>query len=72
MFEWISKLLGIGQNVTDPKHITKKEIDRYQYRIEAALEYLEVDRRVGEYKNITDEKQEQLKIHFSKRIKDAN
>ena len=48
------------------------ESRRLKYRIEAAVNYVHVDEKIGEYKGITDKKQKELKIHFSKRIFDES
>ena len=46
------------------------EIRKLRYRVEAAMAFVHVVEKSGEYKGITDEKQRQLEIHFIKRIFD--
>ena len=46
------------------------ELRKARYRIEAAMHYVHVDRKEGEYKDIPDDKQKALKIHFGKRVFD--
>lgn len=50
--------------------LTAQPIKRLQYRVEAAMDYAHIVRRVGEYKDLTDTKREELMIHFEKRIFD--
>lgn len=45
---------------------------RLQYRIEAAINYVFVDEKSGQYKDISEEKRKEYKIHFRKRIFDEN
>lgn len=47
-----------------------RPINKLRYRIEAAIEYVLLDERVGEYKSFDDEKRLQYKNHFRKRIFD--
>ena len=49
-----------------------KEKNRLMYRIESAMEYVFVSERAGEYKDISDKKQQSLLLHFRKRIFDAS
>lgn len=50
--------------------VAGKEIARYKYRAEAGMHYFLVDKKVGEYELITDDRQRKLKIHWGKRIFD--
>ncbi len=68
----IGKVFGFGSNMTDPKQYTIKIHKRLMYRIEAAMEYVSVDERTGEYKDIDPEDQAKLKLHFRKRIFDVS
>lgn len=43
---------------------------KMQYRVEAAQNYVFVDEKAGQYKDLTPEKQKGLKLHFRKRIFD--
>lgn len=49
-----------------------KERNRLLYRIEASTNYVFVDEKVGEYKDIDDKRQKKLKLHFRKRIFDSS
>lgn len=50
--------------------ISGAEVRRLQYRVEAGMNYVFVRERVGQYKDITDKKREELLTHFRKRIFD--
>lgn len=52
--------------------VTAQPIKRLQYRAEAAMHYVHVVRKVGEYKELTDDKREELMIHFEKQIFDES
>lgn len=52
--------------------VTAQPIKRLQYRVEAAMNYVHVVRKFGEYKDLPDEKREELMIHFEKRIFDES
>ena len=43
---------------------------RLRYRVEAAMNYVFVDEKTGEYKDVSEEKQKDLKVHFRRRIFD--
>lgn len=47
-------------------------IKRQNRAIEAAESYIDVDMKTGQYKDITDDRKEKLKIHFTKRFKRFN
>ncbi len=72
VFTFLSKLFGVGENLTNPEQYKIKVVKRLNYRIEAAMQYVLVDQKAGEYKNITDKRQAKLKEHFSKRIFDVS
>jgi hypothetical protein len=46
------------------------EVRKLKYRLEAATNYVEVDEKIGEYKDIDDDRQKKLKRHFRRRIFD--
>ena len=52
--------------------ITAQPIKRLQYRVEASMNYVHVVRKFGEYKDLPDDKREELMIHFEKRIFDES
>ena len=60
----IAKVVGNWQ--------VSKERNRLQYRIEAAQNYVFVNEKSGEYKDIADAKADKLLLHFRKRIFDSN
>ena len=49
-----------------------KERNRLLYRIEASTNYVFVDEKSGEYKDLDEKKQKKLKKHFRKRIFDSS
>ena len=49
-----------------------KERNRLLYRLEASTDYVFVDEKSGEYKDIDEKKQKKLKAHFRKRIFDSS
>lgn len=61
----IDKIAGIIAQT-----LSGAEVRKLKYRVEAATNYVEVDEKIGEYKNISDDKQKKLKLHFRKRIFD--
>lgn len=65
-------LLGIGENVTDPKKFNQKQISRLLYRVEAAMHYVHVDEKSGEFEGIKESVRRKKKIHYRKRIFDAS
>lgn len=67
----ISNLLGIGENLTDPTQYNIKKIKRLEYRIEAAMNYIFVIEKSGQYSNINEDKQKAFLLHFRKRIFDS-
>ncbi len=71
-WEAIGKVFGFGSNMTDPKQYTIKQHKRLMYRIEAAMHYIFVDEKTGEYDDIDDEKRDKLKEHFRKRVFDVS
>lgn len=52
--------------------VSGAEVRRLKYRCEAAESYVFVDEKTGEYKDINDKKQKELKQHFRKRIFDES
>jgi hypothetical protein len=46
------------------------EVRRLKYRTEAAMQYVFVDEKAGDYEKITEKRQKDLKSHFRKRIFD--
>lgn len=60
----IAKIVGNWQVSTDRR--------RLMYRLEAAQEYIFVDEKGGKYKEVSEKKQEKLKLHFRKRVFDSN
>ena len=60
----VFKLLG--------QYLSGKKVARLEYQIEAAQEYIFVDEKSGEYKDIDDKRQAQLKLHFRKRVFDSS
>lgn len=52
--------------------LSGKEVRRLRYRIESAVNYVQVDAREGQYQDVSDKKREELKIHFRKRIFDES
>lgn len=49
-----------------------KDRNRLLYRIEAAVNYVFILEKVGEYSEIDDKRQKKLLKHFRKRIFDSN
>lgn len=47
------------------------EVRKLKYRVESGMEYVHVDAKEGEYKDISDDRQNKLKLHFRKRIFDV-
>jgi len=52
--------------------VSGAEVRRLKYRAEAAMNYVFVDEKTGEYAGINDKKQKDLKEHFRKRIFDES
>jgi len=52
--------------------VSGAEVRRLKYRTEAAMNYVFVDEKSGEYKDIKDDRQRELKVHFRKRVFDEN
>ena len=50
--------------------VAGKEVARLKYRTEAAMNYVFVDEKSGEYKDIKDDRQRELKVHFRRRVFD--
>lgn len=48
------------------------EVRRLKYRTEAAMEYIFVNEKAGEYKDIKEDRREKLKLHFRKRVFDES
>ena len=46
-------------------------VRKLNYRIEAAMSYVFVNEKAGEYAGVSDEKQAKLLIHFRKRVFDV-
>ena len=61
----IDKILGIFQEWQK-----NRPVNKLRYRIEAAIDYVLVDMKEGEYEGIDDKEQTKLKLHFRKRIFD--
>lgn len=72
IWETLGKVFGFAENATKPEQYTIKRFKRFAYRIEAAMRYVFVDEKAGRYKDITDEDQVKLKLHYRKRIFDSN
>lgn len=53
-------------------YLAGKEIARLKYQLESAQSYIFVDEKSGQYVDLTEEKQDALKIHFRKRAFDAS
>jgi predicted component of type VI protein secretion system len=68
----ISNVFGFGKNVTDPKQYDIKKNKRLNYRIEAAMQYVFVTEKTGEYRKISKTKQNKLRLHYRKRIFDVS
>ena len=60
----IAKVVGNWQ--------VSKNRNRLLYRIEAAIKYVFVSERFGEYENIDEKRQAKLLKHFRRRIFDAS
>ena len=60
----IAKVVGNWQ--------VSKEKARLKYQIEAGQNYVFVNEKDGEFKNITDKRKEKLLVHFRKRLFDSN
>lgn len=50
--------------------LSGKHARKLQYRVEAAMSYVHVDERHGEYKDISEKEARKWKVHFAKRIFD--
>jgi hypothetical protein len=46
------------------------EVRRLKYRTEAAMQYVFVDEKTGDYEGISEKRRKDLKQHFRKRIFD--
>jgi hypothetical protein len=64
--EAISEVSGLIREL-----VSGAEVRKLKYRVEAAINYVQVDGKEGEYEGITDKKQKSLKVHFRKRIFDV-
>ena len=60
----IAKIVGNWQ--------VSRDRNRLMYQIEAAQNYVFVNNKEGEYKDISDDKQKKLLLHFRKRVFDSN
>jgi len=47
------------------------KVRRLEYRVEAAINYVFVDEKSGQYSDSSDKKRQELKEHFRKRIFDS-
>ena len=65
--EAIKEVAGLAKEL-----VSGKEVRRLRYRAEAAINYVFVDEKSGEYSGIDEKKQKKLKEHFRKRIFDIN
>ena len=72
ILDYLSKALGFATNITDPKQYSIKEEKKYKYRLEAAMKYINADRRVGEFEKYDDKHIEKFKVHYAKRVFDAS
>jgi len=66
---------AISQAVKEVTSLTRElvssaEVRRLRYRVEAAVNYIFVDEKSGEYANIRDKERDGLKRHFRKRVFD--
>jgi len=73
---WVLAGKAFAEAVSDVSKLTAqllagKEVARLKYRAEAAMNYVAVDERVGEYEGIDDKREKKLKLHFRKRIFDV-
>ena len=69
--EWWAKAVAEVAKVVGNWQVSKEK-NRLLYRLEASENYVFVSEKVGEYKDITDEKQKKLFLHFRKRIFDSS
>lgn len=65
-------VFSFGSNLSDPEQYSIKTIKRLKYNLEAAQNYIFVDEKSGEYKDISDKKRDKLKLHFRKRVFDES
>lgn len=61
----VDKILGIFQDWQK-----NRPMNKLRYRIEAAIEYVRLDEKSGEYKDYSDDKIKKYKEHYRKRIYD--
>jgi len=52
--------------------VSGADLRRLKYRVEAATNYVFVDEKAGEYSDISEKRQKELKEHFRKRIFDES
>ena len=67
----VSKLLGIGENLTKPERYVISVDKKNRKRIEASMKYVFVDEKVGEFEGISDEEQQKKKKKYRERIFDT-
>ena len=69
--ETVGKIFGFGTNLTDPKQADIKTIKRLRYQLEASHNYIFVNEKAGEFKEITDERKNDLFLHYRKQSFDS-
>lgn len=73
MLNWLGSVFkGIGKVADSIGNADERELNRLRYRVEAAMQYIRVDEKSGEYAGISNQRQAKLKIHFSRRVFDAS
>ena len=59
---------GIAAKIKTP---AQRKIAKLEYRIEAAMSYVAVNERIGQYADFNDKKIAKYLVHFRKRIHDV-
>ena len=73
MIKFLTNLFGFGEKAADSIGNADERLNaRLRYRIEAAMQYVFVDEKVGEYADFNEAKRQKYKRHFRKRIFDAS
>lgn len=73
MLKWLGRIFsGSGKVAEAVGSPLERESARLRYRVEAAMNYVRVDEKSGEYRGITNQRQAKEKLHFLKRIFDAS
>ena len=67
--EQIAKAISEGSKLV-AQIIGGHAVRKLKYRMEAAMSYVHVSEKEGEYADISDKRQKELKLHFRKRIFD--